>query len=52
MLKKKRYFYVKVDILFSYIMGNYNMDISDSLRQIFQVVKAEYVNYKETTWAV
>lgn len=47
MLKKKKYFYVKVDILFSYIMGNYNMDISDSLRQIFQVVKAEYVNYKE-----
>ena len=47
MLKKKKYFYVKVDILFSYIMGNYNMDISDSLRQIFQIIKAEYIAYKE-----
>lgn len=47
LLKKKKYYYIKVDILFNYIMGNYNMDISDSLRSIFGVIQKEYVEYKE-----
>ena len=46
-IRKSKYFYVKVDILFSYIMGNYNMDISDALRQIFQVIHRKYIEYKE-----
>ncbi len=44
--KQKRYFYIKVDILYSYIMGNYNMDISDSLKTVFQNILHEYILYK------
>jgi superfamily I DNA/RNA helicase len=47
LLLKRKYVYVKVDILFSYIMGNYNMDISDSLKQIFQTINKDYLKYKE-----
>lgn len=46
-LKRKSFSYVKVDILFSFIMGNYNMDISDALRSIFVTVNKEYKEYKE-----
>ena len=43
---KKKYFYIKVDILYSYIMGNYNMDIRESLKNIFQSILEEYTLYK------
>lgn len=46
-LKKKKYYYVKVDILYSFIMGNYNMDITHALRQIFLYVDKEYQKYKK-----
>jgi len=39
--------YVKVDILFNYVMGNYNMDISDKLRAMFQAVHRDYLEYKQ-----
>ena len=45
--KKRRYNYVKVDILFNYVMGNYNMDISDKLRSMFQAINRDYLEYKE-----
>ncbi|MFW6029165.1 MAG: UvrD-helicase domain-containing protein, partial [Halanaerobiales bacterium] len=45
-LKRRNYSYVKVNILYSYIMGNYNMDISESLKNIFGSVLAEYIRYK------
>jgi len=48
LLLKRKYVYVKVDILFSFIMGNYNMDISNSLRQIFLTIDKDYIKYKET----
>lgn len=47
LLKKRRYQYVKVDILFNFVMGNYNMDISDKLRAMFQAVHRDYLEYKE-----
>lgn len=47
LLRKRSYQYVKLDILFSYIMGNYNMDITDKLRAMFQAVERDYVEYKE-----
>ena len=47
LVKKRRYFYIKVDILFSYVMGNYNMDISDKLKSMFKAVHEDYINYKD-----
>jgi superfamily I DNA/RNA helicase len=47
LLRKRAYSYVKIDILFSYIMGNYNMDITDKLRAMFQAVERDYIEYKE-----
>lgn len=45
--KKRKYFYVKIDILYSYVMGNYNMDISDMLKSMFQAVHRDYIRFKE-----
>jgi len=47
LLRKRAYSYIKLDILFSYIMGNYNMDITDKLRAMFQAVERDYIEYKE-----
>lgn len=47
LLQKRRYQYVKVDILFNFVMGNYNMDINDKLRAMFQAVQRDYLEYKE-----
>lgn len=44
--KKNRYFYIKIDILYSFIMGNYNMDIRDSLKRMFINILQEYNVYK------
>ena len=47
LLKKRRYYYIKVDILFSYVMGNYNMDISEKLKSMFKAVNEDYIVYKD-----
>lgn len=46
LLRKRGYGYVNVGVLYSYAMGNYNMDISDSLRQTFQTILKDYIEYK------
>jgi len=48
LMKKRRYLYIKVGVLYSYIMGNYNMDISDRLKTMFKALHTDYINYKET----
>lgn len=44
--KKRRYYYVNIDIMYSYVMGNYQMDISDAMRQIFNTTLNEYKEFK------
>jgi ATP-dependent exoDNAse (exonuclease V) beta subunit len=47
LLEKRKYIYVKVNILYNYVMGNYNMDISDKLRAMFQAIHKDYIEYKQ-----
>ena len=44
---KRKYYYIKVDILYHYIMGNYNMDISDRLKSMFKAIEMDYIRYKD-----
>lgn len=46
-LKKRGYTYIKMWQLFSYVMGNYNVDVEDYLKRLFQSIKEEYVKYKQ-----
>ena len=48
LIKKRRYNYIKIDILFSFVMGNYMMDISDKLKVMFMTIAKDYQKYKET----
>ena len=32
--------------LFHYVMGNYNIDVDDSIKKTFMVIAGDYVNYK------
>jgi len=47
LVQKRKYFYIKIDILYSYIMGNYNMDLSMPMKSMFQALEKDYINYKE-----
>ena len=38
---------MNMGVLFSFVMGNYTMDISDRLRQMFIVLTRDYKDYKE-----
>ena len=33
--------------LYSYVMGNYNIEVRDSIKKTFQAVKENYIEYKE-----
>ena len=43
---KRKYYYVNIDIMYNYVMGNYQMDISDAMRQIFNTCLDKYVEFK------
>lgn len=44
--KSRRYFYIKKNELFFFIMGNYNIDIEDSVRRTYESIKVEYILFK------
>lgn len=44
--KKRKYYYIKKFELFIFIMGNYNIDIEDSVRRTYESIKIEYIQYK------
>jgi len=48
LLKKRKYLYINVGVLYSYVMGNYNMDINDRMKMMFQAVQGDYIKYKDT----
>jgi ATP-dependent exoDNAse (exonuclease V) beta subunit len=45
--KKRGYYYIKQLELFFYVMGNYNIDIEESIRRIYEAVRNEYISYKK-----
>ena len=45
--KKQGYYYVKIPILFFYVMGNYNMDLTDSMKKVFEAIRTRYITHKE-----
>ena len=47
-MKNKKYLKINIDILYSFIMGNKNMDISDSYRGLLKALESMYIEYKET----
>lgn len=44
---KKHYYYIKKLELYFYVMGNYNIDIEDSIKRIYESVRNEYISYKK-----
>lgn len=44
---KRKYKYIKIWELYSYTMGNYNIDVSDNMKRLFEVIKMDYIAYKE-----
>lgn len=45
-IRKRGYKYLNMYQLYSYVMGNYNIEVNDRLKRVFQVVKDEYILYK------
>ena len=44
--RDRGYRYIKIWQVFLYVMGNYNIDVPDSLKRVFESIKKEYVEYK------
>lgn len=44
--KKRRQYYLNQFQLYSYVMGNYNIDIDDRLKRIFDTIHSDYIKYK------
>ena len=45
--KIRRQYYLNQFQLFSYVMGNYNIDIDDKLKRTFETIRADYIKYKQ-----
>ena len=45
--KKRNYYYIKVGIIYSYVMGNFNMDIRENTKMMFEAVRRDYIEYKQ-----
>lgn len=48
LITRRRYNYIKVDILYLYVMGNFSMNISDRLRTMFDAIRRDYIEFKST----
>jgi superfamily I DNA/RNA helicase len=45
--KIRRQYYLNQFQLFSYVMGNYNIDIDDKLKRTFETIRTDYIKYKQ-----
>ena len=43
---RKRQFYINQFQLFSFVMGNYNIDIDDNVKRTFEMLRLEYIKFK------
>lgn len=46
--KKRRYYYIKENELYFYIMGNYNIDIEDWVKKMYEAIRNDYIIFKKT----
>ncbi len=44
---KRGYKYLNMYQLYSYVMGNYNIEVRISIKRVFESVRVEYIEYKE-----
>jgi len=44
---RRGYRYLNMFQLYSFIMGNYNIDVPASIKKVFESVRVEYIEYKE-----
>lgn len=45
--KLRRHYYINQFQLFSYVMGNYNIDVDDKLKRTFETIRSDYIKYKK-----
>lgn len=44
--KRRRYYYVKINELFYFVMGNYNLDITEGVKRMYEAILSDYIQYK------
>lgn len=44
--QQRNQYYINQFMLFSYVMGNYNIDIDDSLKRTYEAIRLDYVKFK------
>lgn len=44
--KKRNYYYIKINELYFYIIGNYNIDITEPVRAMYEAILLQYTQYK------
>ena len=44
--KLRRQYYLNQFQLFSYVMGNYNIDVDDKIKRVFETIRSDYIKYK------
>lgn len=43
---KRRQYYLNQWLLYSYVMGNYNVDVDEKIERVFRIIAADYVKFK------
>lgn len=46
--KRRKQYYLNQFQLFSYVMGNYNIDVDDSIKKVFEIIRYDYIKYKRS----
>lgn len=45
--KLKRQYYLNQFQLYSYVMGNYNVDVDENIKKTFEYIRTEYIKFKQ-----
>lgn len=43
---RRRQYYINQFQLFSYVMGNYNIDVDDNIKHLYEGIRNDYIKYK------
>lgn len=46
--RRRNYYYIRLNELYFYIIGNYNIDITDAVRSMYEAVLTDYTTYKRS----
>lgn len=44
---RRRQYYINQFQLFSYVMGNYNIDVDDNIKHLYEGIRCDYIKYKQ-----